>query len=254
MGCFCLLVLNEERARLLKWSWMEFNEAEWSRGRGAAAHNPANLKKTSSPLHQQHSSFHLAWAGEWNEWVCWGAYRAFAWLAVQSNPINSCFVSLISLRYINSTKSFKLIGLISLSFELAALLVWLNFMSFSPRVCLPFGGAHGAAAPITAAGSKDSEEKDIPSHQTLREKWNRSNKNKLIYFSPRSFILLVPHCPSTIKSNHSAHSKERNEIDLCVEWAAAVILAPAPRGSPNATSIDSIHKLKFIHFIKLTVA
>ena len=49
MGCFCLLVLNEERARLLKWSWMEFNEAEWSRGRGAAAHNPANLKKTSSP-------------------------------------------------------------------------------------------------------------------------------------------------------------------------------------------------------------
>ena len=56
MGCFCLLVLNEERARLLKWSWMEFNEAEWSRGRGAAAHNPANLKKTSSPPQEKKSN------------------------------------------------------------------------------------------------------------------------------------------------------------------------------------------------------
>ena len=55
---------------------------------------------------------------------------------------------------------------------------------------------------------------------------------------------LGPHCPSTIKSNHSAHSEERNEIDLCVEWAAAAVSIAIPFIIPFKNS-------KFFHSMNM---
>ena len=254
-----LSLINQSTLPFNHWNWLNEGKNCWlfcllsmKEENCAAPMEEEERREDNQPLHQHTNHQMIADAPFIWLVLCWGACRAIAWSGVHLSFLLR-FVDL--LYFIPQTTAAQ-----GRTRQIHSLLNGLVCLVALPSLLRSIGGS----PPITHNNSATQT-----NHQP------RSSapqiKIKLFYFSlwapfapPRQTIrnfisiqllfALVPHCPSTIKSNHPSHSEEKDEIDLCVEWAAAVILAPAPRGSPNATSIDSIHKLKFIHFIKLTVA
>ena len=70
--------------------------------------------------------------------------------------------------------------------------------------------------------------------------------------SLRSFCLRAgQHPPQQIKSNHSAHSEERNEIDLCCWWRAALYVSALSATLINFIFVHSLYSFTNHQFISL---
>ena len=168
--------------------------------------------------------FNRASAGEWKEELLNGLAASRSSLVPHS--IQSTLTASSSLhQWIDGRErgalKERLISLRSLSL----LVDWVD-------VCFLFAERHGGQPPIT--------------HHSMNQPINHNQPPAFIVRSLAHFsIRLGAHCPSTIKSNHSAHSKERNEIDLCVEWAGPDSSPPHLLSNPLIPFVSLLIPLAF---------
>ena len=176
-----------------------------------------SLQSTTTFNNQRQLFVFVVDVGWWRVWIVFDFFINPQWncVAIRSrssfhkrNFISISFVGfrscLAALRLVSrsgsAAHSIQQIFSIFVFIEFSPAFTYLSMLLFSLFAFSSFGGAHGAAAPITAAGSKESEgEEKRPGHQSKIDSTNAAKLfNKLI-----SSILLI------------LKEKNWNEIECC---------------------------------------